>query len=451
MTAPRFAVLLDLAAIGVVGAVLLWPAAYNGYPLIYPDSALYIALSFAPQEYVPRGLSYPLLIHGLHLGYSLWLVILTQALVAAWVLHETVAVFAQRWRPLWLLALGAALAILTGLPWTVDQVMPDFFAGLLALAIILPVLFPERLSAPRRFLLLALVVIAVAVHTSHAPLAIGTLLVAAAVLYWLGLPQRRLLAPLAATIGGIALVVAINLIVAGQAYYGRGGEQFAFGRLIDDGIVADYLNEVCPSADLSLCDMKDRLPQTHNDYLWFEREAFLALGGWDAKPELRRIVWDSIRRMPLRHLTAAANDTARQLVGFRLGDSLFRQSAPAALIIETAFPNEAVAFHDSLQQQNALAPTFELLDRFEWPVQLVALAALPLLAGWLMGRSDKRLAGFCLLVLAALLVNASICGVFSGASHRYQNRIAWIALVAVAAVALDNRHNRPSNQPLPAS
>ncbi|MEO8558524.1 MAG: hypothetical protein ABI439_05635 [Rhodospirillales bacterium] len=434
------AALLDAVTVLAVAALLLWPAFYNGYALLYPDSTLYVGLSFVPQEYPPRGLIYPLLMLPLHFGTTLWTVIAAQALLSAWVLRETIAVAAPRSRRLWLLGLGIVLAALTSLPWTVDQIMQDFFAGLLALAIALLTLFPERLSVPRRFVLLLIVAVGVAAHSSHAPLAIATLLVAAAINAWARLTLRSLLTPAAAILAGIGLTIAVNLVVTGHAYYSKGGEQFVFGRLLNDGIIADYLEEVCPRADLKLCELKERLPYNHNDYLWGDDEAFLLLGGWDSSPELRFIIFDSIKRMPLRHIWAVIDDTFRQLVQPRAGESLNRPSRGAASIIETAFPGDAVAFHRTVQQRDALRGFLQPLNSFQVPVQLAALALLPVLAFLLARRGERRLAGLCLLILAALAINAFICGVFSGVSDRYQSRIAWLAVAAVVALVAQQWH-----------
>lgn len=433
-----------VAAVTIVAALLMWPALYNGYPLLYPDSALYIALSFAPQEYVPRGLTYPVLMHFLHAGFSLWPVIAAQALMASWVLHETVAAFCARHRALWLIALGLILAALTGLPWTVDQVMPDFGGGLMVLAIALVMLYGGEFGAVRRLLLLGVVALGVALHPSHAPLAIGMVVLAALGRGWLGINWRGIGQAAMAAAAGIVIAVAVQWTIAGHPYYSQGGQQFLFGRLVDDGIVADYLSEVCPQPALRLCALKDQMPRSHNEYLWSRPEAFKLLGGWTPTPELRHIILDSAARMPLRHLAAIVADTARQLVHIDVGESLHRPGIEANRIVEIAFPHEAARFHEARQADGGIDRLSALINPFQRPVQLAALAGLVLSAILLARAGRRRLAGFGLLVLAALVMNAFVCGVFSGTTERYQSRVAWLAVAAVVAMSMGARRQERS-------
>lgn len=439
------------AAVLAVAGLLLWPAIYNGYPLLYPDSALYIALSFAPQEYPPRGLTYPVLMHGLHWGVSLWLVILAQAVLASWVLHETVAVFAVRRRAVCLLGLGALLAALTGLPWTTDQVMPDFGGGPMVLALAIVTLYGDRLNAVRRLVLLAVAALGVAIHASFAPVAVAIVLLALIARRWLRLSWRDIVRPAAATVGGAALAIAVQWAITGYPYYSQGGQQFLFGRLVDDGIVADYLDIACPNQPLQLCAFKDRLPHTHNEYLWTQPAAFKAMGGWNPSPELRHIMLDSALHMPLRHLGAVVADTARQLVHIAVGESMGPPSAPASRAVEIAFPGEADQFHAARQLRDGLDPMTRQLNVVQMPVQLAALAALVMVVALRARAGQRRSAGFGALVLAALLINAFVCGVFSGATERYQNRVAWLAVVAVLATGptTGQRARNGTAMPLP--
>jgi hypothetical protein len=434
--------LLDAATVATVAAFMLWPAIYNGYPLLYPDSALYIALSFAPQEYVPRGLAYPLLIGALHLGQSLWPIVLAQALLTAWLLHEVVAAFVLRHRLLTLLGLGLALALLTGLPWTVDQVMPDFLAGLLALAMALLLVNGDAFSRLRQGVLAATIALAVAVHPSHLAIALVMTVAGAAGLVWWRAPLSRLALPLVGIAGGVAVAMTLNLIVAGSAYYSKGGQQFLFGRMVDDGLVADYLEQVCLRQSLRLCDLQDRLPTSHNDYLWFQTETFDTLGGWKGSAELSHVMFDSMRLMPWRHLTAALADSARQLVTLKTGESMHPASATAADIVEIGFPKEAERFHSALQQANRLRGLIDILNRVQPGIALLALVLLPIGAAWLAWQGRRRLAGLAALAVVALAANAFTCGVFSGALDRYQNRIAWLAPAILVVVAADWRRGR---------
>jgi hypothetical protein len=97
-----------------VRALLLWPAAINGYPLVFSDTGT--CLSQAIHHYLgwDRPIFYNLFLLPLHLVRRALL-----PLVSTW----------------WLLPLLAAVALVSALPWLVSQLMPDLFTGPLVLAL----------------------------------------------------------------------------------------------------------------------------------------------------------------------------------------------------------------------------------------------------------------------------------------------------------------------------
>jgi hypothetical protein len=120
-------------------------------------------------------------------------------------------------------------------------------------------------------------------------------------------------------------------------------------------------------------------------------------------------------------------------VHIAIGESLQRPVIAANRIVEIAFPDEAGQFHAARQLHGGLERMTHRLNLIQIPAQLAALAGLVLLAIRRARAGQRRRAGFCALVLAALLINAFVCGVFSGATERYQSRVAWLAVVAVLA------------------
>jgi hypothetical protein len=414
--------------------LLLSAAAINGYPLLFPDSGNYMALSIVAEELPYRTLVYAALMTVLGAQWTLWGVVVFQALCIAWVLDQTVELLIPRRRGLWLLGLTVALVLLTGLPWYVGQIMPDVFTGALVLAAGMLIAYGERLPLWRRLILAALMALGTAIHASHLPIALA-LVCAGLLLCWLQQRKfRALVLPAAALLVGTIAIPAVHYVETGRAYMHKGGDIFLFARLVEDGIVARYLNDHCPLPDTVLCAFKDQMPTSHNGYLWEDTQAFDMAGGWEQSgPESQRIMLATLRHYPLMHLQTALRSFARQLVLVRTGDYLRSSFRHNAVVVEIMLPWEAAAYHGALQQQRLLR-FFDELNWVQVPIALAACLGLAWLAvrNW---RRDKPLAAFCFMLLAGLLANALACGVLSNPQDRYQNRVVWIAVLAVAAVA----------------
>jgi len=423
-----------LLSFAVCFLLLLSAAALNGYPLLFPDSGNYLALSIVAEELPYRTLAYAALLSLLGSQWNLWGVVAFQALCIAWVLDQAVQLLVPRRQELWLLGLTLALVLLTGLPWYVGQMMPDVFSGALVLSAGLLIAYGERLPLWRRFVLAAILALGTAIHASHLPVTLA-LVAGGAIVVWLAHRKIRAMAlPALALLVGTAAIPAVHWLETGRAYMHKGGELFLFARLVEDDIVGRYLNEYCPLPDTVLCAFKDQLPSTHNGYLWEDTQAFDMTGGWEQSgPESRRIILETLRLYPGMHVVTALRSFARQLVLVRTGDYLRSSFRHNAVIIEIMLPWEAGAYHDALQQREAL----QFFDELNWvqvPLALASCLALAWLA-FVRWRSDRPAALFCLILLIGLLANAFACGTLSNPQDRYQNRVVWIAVLAVGALA----------------
>ena len=74
-------------AIALAATLLLWPALWNGYPLVFSDTGTY--LSQAIEHYLgwDRPIFYSLFLLPLHMTLTTWPAIAVQALLMAHVLH----------------------------------------------------------------------------------------------------------------------------------------------------------------------------------------------------------------------------------------------------------------------------------------------------------------------------------------------------------------------------
>ncbi|MBK0583215.1 hypothetical protein GZ057_27955, partial [Klebsiella pneumoniae] len=67
---------------------------------------------------------------------------------------------------------------------------------------------------------------------------------------------------------GAAMLLAANFALSGSLAWTPGGIGVAFGRMLQDGIVAQYLRDHCAKENLKLCPYRDELPPTADDFLW---------------------------------------------------------------------------------------------------------------------------------------------------------------------------------------
>lgn len=440
-------------ATAVAGAALLFalPALWNGFPLVFFDTVDYVRTSFTGEAPPYRTVPYGVFLAATHLGVSLWLPVAVQSLVLAYVLHEGLAVFAPVRPHLALVPTAALLVAFTGLPWYTSQIMPDAFVGVAALGTATLVFGRARLGPCRRLALAAAVAVATSLHTSHLFLLFG-LAASAAVLVPLARrawPGVRLdwATSAVGSFAALALVLATQWALAGRPTLGPPGSVFLLARLVQDGLAQRYLDDVCPppgedagerqATGLKLCAVRHRLPAAANQFLWNPHwggdSPFLEVGGWEGMAEeAAEIVVGSLRAYPLAHAAAALKNTGLQLVKVRVGDGLEPMDWLLGDDIARYLPADAAAFGRARQQTGI---EFGLLNGVQVPVLLgsMAGAAFLLAVGW--RRRDPRSAGLAAAVLLALLGNAFICGVFSNPIHRYQSRIAWIAVFAVAVGA----------------
>ncbi len=121
---------------------------------------------------------------------------------------------------------------------------------------------------------------------------------------------------------------------------------------------------------------------------------------------------ESLTRYPLANAGWAAADTVLQFFAWPTGDGIVPQEWVLAPEFRRTIPEQMGDYNTAYQQKGYL--WFLPLNLIHVPVALLSVAAL----GWLLRRAvrarDWRGAALPAFVLAALIGNAFICGVFSG-------------------------------------
>jgi hypothetical protein len=432
------------AAIILSIAALLGPAIWNGFPLIFADTGGYLERAFDGTIELGRSALYgTFLAAGMPLQF--WPNIFIQAALSLWILALVLRVHRLGGSPVLLGSLIIGLSALTSLPWYVGQLMPDIFLPLAVLALYLLAFSHGSLTRWEIGGLVALIAIAIAFHMTILGLMLALMLVLALlkpVAIRVRFPTPGLALPGAAVIAGLVIAPTSNLAITGKFAFTPGGTTFLFGRMVQDGIVAQYLADHCPDETLRLCGYRDRLPTTADDWLWNYESPLHKLGWWRAfEPEANRIIRESLSQYPGRHVMAALSATVQQLVQFTTGEGMrSNDNWHTESVFATLAPQALKQFRASRQQNDEF--DFTLINVVQMPLAWLSMAALVLLLSLKRKTpGDQSSAALSAMCLIALLTNAAICGVFSNPNDRYQSRLIWLAPLAAIVTLLARRAN----------
>jgi len=414
--------------------MLITPALWNGYPLLQYDTGGYLARWYEGYLVPSRSTVFGLYLH-FGEGSYFWINLGIQALATLWILQLTLRVFGMA-RPLRLIAVSVVLILTTALPWLASMLLTDIFAGLSVLSLFVLVLHGDKTSTIEKCLLFAFTAFAAATHSGTLAVLLGLCCVG-----WIARPVlgkriaiSGLLQGSLTIIAGAAMLLAANFALSGQFAWTPGGYGVAFGRMMQDGIVARYLNDHCPELKLKLCPYRNELPPTADDFLW-GHSMFDKLGRFQGlNDEMGFIVQRSLVEHPIWQAEAALVATAQQLTDVATGEGSDNWIAHTWGIIERYMPAQVAAMRAAHQQHGDLH--FTAINWIHVPVALVSmLLVVAILASAIRRRRLDDVALLAATVSLALLGNAFVCGVISGPHDRYGARLAWIATFAVLIAA----------------
>jgi hypothetical protein len=423
--------------------MLVAPAIWNRYPLLQWDTGGYLARWYEGYLVPSRSTTFGLYLHlGEHSGF--WINIGIQALATLWILQLILRVFGIT-RPQRLMAVGTILVLTTALPWLASMVLTDIFAGLSVLSLFVLVLHGDKTSIAEKIFLFAFTAFAGATHSATLAVLLGLCCVG-----WLARPWLRkriaisgLLQGSLTVVAGALMLLATNFAFSGQLAWTPGGYGVAFGRMMQDGIVARYLHDHCPELELKLCPYRNELPPTADDFLW-GHSMFDELGRFKGlDDEMGFIVLHALAEYPAWQAEAAIVATGQQLVDVATGEGTVKWLPHTQGIIERYVPRQTKAMRAARQQRRGI--DFTPVNWIHVPVALGSmLLILAILASSVWRRKLDDVTLLATTVALALLGNAIICGVISGPHDRYGARMVWIATLTVLIAAI--RHSMPKDE-----
>ena len=461
-----------LAAALALTIVLLWPAWYNGQPILFPDSVGYeragavtlaathvieepgsksgagskkafdhggdgVSTARSPYYGVPLTLAID--------AGGVWAVAALQALAVATALLLAL----RRLRMPLLLAITTVfgLALFCGLAVYADALMPDVFVGLMVLGFAMVLATPQLPRVERLSWLLAIVV-AMLFHKAF--LAVGIVLTVVA-----AVSARRLLLErgtvvllalcCAAGLGGHFLVEVCVRQISGQAPL---SVPFMLARYADSTVLSDYLRDSCSPPQFVICKYRARLPIASDEFLWGQQGVYMTVSNVERKAiaaEANTVLRGAIAARPLSAAVEAVHGAAVQLFTVGVGD--FALGIPAKTVIDTRLA-PALATYPATAIARRTFPLYPLgivaFVLYIGSIVVIFAALLPALRSVPMtARSGRpRIAVLLGVIIAGAVANAFVSGMLSGVFERYQGRVAWLLPFGAVVLWQAQRYRR---------
>lgn len=434
----------QLAYFVLTGLILVVPALMNGSPLVYADSGTYMRFAFDIEVPMDRPVGYSLIIRACTWRATMWTVIYFQGAVTSWLLFEVLRQLFPRSRSIWRLHMLVitTLVLLSSLPWYAAQVMPDVFAGLLALLVFL-LCFGRMMGTVKTAFLFVLLFFFTISHYSFMAMMLGV--VALLPLLRISRWGRRAMGPRPwRNWTGLAVTTAASIlfVMASNYQQGRGmvlsaaSDLFLAAKLCESGVMYEHLNRTCPERPQPMCERMNELNATAMHFVWdmgapirydytglddasrniapLVHEVLVDPRNWGG------LVWSSI--------TATLVQLAQVSVGS--GIEPYRENSTSGQVYQDKLRHELPMYMNSVEQRGAWR--LETVNMLAGPVLLIALLVIVLC--WPSGNIRWQL--FVIMLLLMVVLNAAATGALANVYDRLQARVTWLLPLAAILLAV---------------
>lgn len=420
----------------LLSQVLMWPAYYNGYPLVYSDSGTYIASGYLNEVPIDRPIMYGLFVRHISLAFSLWIVLTVQSLLVIYIIHYCVKKFLESNVLVSTSIIVLALSFLSSISNYVSQLMPDIFTALCILGYAL-VLLKEQWSKWDFFLILVLVFASIS-HLSNILIVLS--LNGVGVLFYLfkQIKIKQLLIASSITLLSFLSILSINKYFTNEFKLSSASNVFMFGRMIETGVIKEFLQKNCATKTYQLCTQVDRLPAQSFVFIWDYEKSPLYLGScmqekwskcWKEKnKELGEIMHDVLSEATYRNRVIAHyfKDFVKQLFLIDVGALVpQREGTPIYEWMKFKFKNEFQAYKNARQYKQTLS--FSIFSQLQKIIVVLSLLVICFAFIWKKKFNlSKNFKLFVGIIFSGLILNALFVSIFSTIIERYQSRIIWV-------------------------
>ena len=435
--------------IGVL--ILIGPAIQNGFPILHSDSGTYLLEGFGKKIPVSRPLSYCLFVRFTSYIFSIWSVVIMQALMTYWMIWLTANTLVGKKNTAWIPFVAVAiLGSTTGISYYASQIMPDIFLPIAMMGIFVLIL-RENLPV-RTIILIGLIVwISLIVHMSNIPIITGVSLGLIALFM---INQRTFKVIFQGKFIVLYIILLISWVTNPLISLGY-GEGFRtsnsshivfFSRLLQAGAAQEYIKDKCKEDDqYYLCEYLDVIDGYNrlDVFLWNDT-SFLydhpcKEKTWDACWRDRNEEFGKVNSEILSHPASSKiyreavwNDFLLQQRSFELtGYVSFKSGSHIDYPIKRYYAKDRNSFLNSRQAQATLNFR-EQNTIIRWTV---ILSLIMLIGMVIKNRKYLDLKSpffiFFLITLATWLANGVLVAALAVVSNRFLGRFIWLVPLLV--------------------
>lgn len=416
--------------------IAIFPALYNNFPLVTPDSGAYVYKGIRLSLPMDRPVTYCIFIVLTSWGVSLWNVVAVQGLLFALLVQRLcVKILKVKNTSPIVLAILAIVSFGTQAAWFTSQLMPDAFTGLLLITILLFFIEDDNNTKAKRVLVL-LITTFMLLHYSHILICI---LLTIALFIYRRVKNTRLHFSKIKTLGIIAFacygaISSVNLIAGYGFTLSPVSHIFMMSRMAENGILDNYLADNCPDKHFELCNYQGKTGDRQWEFMWMGDYPHLKKG-WldkDVKREYNSIIFGTLTspKYLAMHAIKATDATFRQLTQLYVGDGLPPQleGTDPYNVLKKYFKPQVKEYRSALQANNQLPLRMFNVVIFV-TCSIIFLAFLFFAGKHKSDFSDKAVIDWqtiLVILLLFILINAFVTANFSTVIARLQARVFWV-------------------------
>jgi len=441
--------------------VAIWPALYNGFPLVTSDSGTYISSGIEVHIPIDRPVTYGCFVWLTSMGTNLWAVIFIQAIIFTWLVRQLCRqILGDKAKGNVITVIIIIICFTSSAAWFNSQLMADAFSGMLVISVLLFYLEKQKNI---KFLLAAVILFFLLVHTSHI---VELLIISIILILWFYRKKQKRLRQEAGklfliTLSSFLILSSINLVKYHVWGLSPVPHMFIISRMAEDGVLDKFLAEKCPTEHYSLCDYQGALGDRQWDFMWSNPSLpHSAPNGWiKMRKEYSSIIIGTLTspKYLTLNIIKSIEGTFKQLTQIYVGDGLTpqKEDSPPYRAIDMHFKHQIKEYRSTLQSQGNLpVTTFNTL-------LVIFTIAFGIAVLFLSGKRETLAKAISKdnwylifgITILFLVLNAFITATFSTVIGRLQSRMFWVFSLICLIFVVDRissiyqiiRHNKLSS------